>query len=732
MKIVLANLPWNVFLKTGVRAGSRWPHLKGPTERDYLPFPFFLAYAASLLKKHSFDVVLIDAIAEEMSYWYFLRLIHKLKPDILVCETSTVTLNHDLKLLSKIDEEVDIALCGPDINIREPLFFEKHGFIKYVFTGEYELTLLDLVTRLKEGRDIKEVPGLIYRDLKNIKTNPERPLADLDKLPWPLREGLPMDRYNDTPGDMPIPSVQIYASRGCPYKCKFCLWPQVMYQGNHYRTRNIVDVVDEMEYLVKKMHFKSIYFDDDTFNVGKERMLRLSDEIKARGLNVPWAIMARADLMDSEILERMRDAGLFAVKYGVESATQEHLDRIDKNMNLKKTEEIIRLTKRLGIKTHLTFTFGLPGETKESIKKTIDMALTLDPVTVQFSIATPFPGTVFYKEMKEKGQIISENWDEYDGNHKSVVASGTITKKDLEEAIRSAYRQWRAHCARRSPFKKAGYLKLALKSLKKYGFLVTILKIAAYLTRYVIRFFKEKILYKNEMARRIKEKGLKIGRLALLSDANGLNLYWDGMRLTKGGGFASGFSSGRMVSAQSSKHPWSFEKISDTEISLIRKQDDLGLDEIWTIKVIDEKQIDWDVDILLKNKVEALGARIELVLTGRYRTWVDSWGEGRLYPVNNHRKVELRNPNTDFIGLRGRKKLKGQLPTFFLDLSRNRDKYLPSIKNASSVLGARVLEVQSNFSNGKAGHSQSQYNLFSMRIKIVEEDFNKRSLNKKK
>ncbi len=158
----------------------------------------------------------------------------------------------------------------------------------------------------------------------------------------------------------------------------------------------------------------------------------------------------------------------------------------------------------------------------------------------------------------------------------------------------------------------------------------------------------------------------------------------------------------------------------------------MGLDEIWKIKVIDEKQIDWDVDILLKNKIEALAARIQLVLTGRYRIWIDSWGEGRLYPVNDHRKVELRNPHTDFIGLRGRKKLKGQLPTFFLDLSRNRDKYLPSIKNASSVLGARVLEVQSKFSNGKGERAFSSYNLFSMRIKIVEEDFNKRSLNKKK
>jgi radical SAM superfamily enzyme YgiQ (UPF0313 family) len=634
-----------------------------------------------------------------------------------------------LAKLAKISPTVKIALSGPDINIRQPEFLAKHTFIKYVFDGEYEFTLLDLVTSLKEGKDLKNIPGLIYRKSGKIMINPVRLLADLDKLPWPLRQGLPMDRYNDTPGDMPIPSAQIYASRGCPYRCKFCLWPQVMYHGNRYRTRNVKDVVDEMEYLVKEMHFKSIYFDDDTFNVGKERMLKLSQEIKSRKLNTPWAIMARADLMDQEILREMKDAGLFAVKYGVESASQEQLDRIDKNMDLRKTEEIIRLTKRLGIKTHLTFTFGLPGETKESIRNTIAMALRLDPVTVQFSIATPFPGTVFYNELKEKGQIVSQDWSEYDGNFKSVVASDQITGKDLELAIKSAYRQWSRHCARRNPFKRAGYLQLVLKSLKKYGFWLTVVKIGAHLLNYGIRFFKEKILYKYVLAQKIKERGLKVGRLLLLFEQGGLTIYWDGLRLTKGAGFSSEFS----TSLRSIKRPlpWSLEKVNETEMLLFRQEDDLGLEETWKIKVVDEKQIDWEVEVLLKNKIEDLAAKVQLLLTSRYRVWVDSWGEGRLYPVNDHRRINLRNPQTDFIGLRGRKKIKGQLPTFFLDLSKNRGQYTPAIRNARSVLGARVLEVASDLSNGASPQAFRPHNLFSARIKIVEEVFNKRKAARK-
>ncbi len=168
-----------------------------------------------------------------------------------------------------------------------------------------------------------------------------------------------------------------------------------MYNGTIYRVRNVADVVNEMEYLVKEMGFKSVYFDDDTFNIGKERMLKICDEIKRRKLNIPWAIMARADIMDEEILMNMKEAGLYAVKYGVESASQELLDAINKCMNIKKTERMIKFTKMLGIKTHLTFTFGLPGETKDTISGTVDFALRSDPTTIQFSIVTPFPGTRF-------------------------------------------------------------------------------------------------------------------------------------------------------------------------------------------------------------------------------------------------------------------------------------------------------------------------------------------------
>ncbi|MCX5702393.1 MAG: radical SAM protein, partial [Candidatus Omnitrophica bacterium] len=377
LKVLLLNLPWQREGKWGVRAGSRWPHIKDDLEEgSYLPFPFFKAYSVSLLRKHDFDAYLIDAIAEKIPEDKITDCIDHISPDLLVVETSTPSLNYDLSLLEKIgNKNFQICLCGPDMNIRNPEFLKNYKFIDYILYGEYEYSLLNLVKNLSRHKGLADINGLIYREGYDIKVNPPAALINLDTLPWPLREELPMHQYLDTPGRIPRPSVQMLASRGCPFGCNFCLWPQVMYHGRKYRFRDVIDTVDEMEYLVTRMGFKSVYFDDDTFNVGKERMLKLCQEIRNRGLErIPWAIMARADLMDEEILTQMKRSGLAAVKYGVESATQKLVNKCGKNMDLKKVEKMILFTKALDLRTHLTFTFGLPGETKSTINRTIDYA----------------------------------------------------------------------------------------------------------------------------------------------------------------------------------------------------------------------------------------------------------------------------------------------------------------------------------------------------------------------
>jgi len=455
LRILLANSPWFKKGFYGVRAGSRWPHFE-VAGTQYMPFPFFLAYAHSLLKHSGFDSHIIDGVAERMTMPDFHQRVMELSPDLVVYEVSTPSIEHDLEVARKTKEELGqstgIVFCGPHHTMYSENFLTEHREVDFCIQGEYEFALLELVERKSSDKSIDDVAGLIYRNADGkVKVNPRRPLEmDLGKFPWPSREDLPMTGYYDQPGGIPVPSLQMWASRGCPYQCIFCSWPQIMYAGNSYRVRDVKDVVAEIQWCIEKFGFKSVYFDDDTFNIGKPRILRLCEEIKKSGLKIPWAIMARADCMDREMLEAMVNAGLVALKYGVESGVQEILDSSGKSLDLKKVRETVRFTRELGVKFHLTFTFGLPGETLETIKKTIDLAMELNPDSLQFSIITPFPGSTYFQQLDSKGYILSRKWDEYDGYNRAVIRTDHLSSDDLEKALKVATKRWRGRVISRN------------------------------------------------------------------------------------------------------------------------------------------------------------------------------------------------------------------------------------------------------------------------------------------
>lgn len=492
LKVLLLNLPWQKEGKWGVRAGSRWPHIKDDSEGNYLPFPFFLAYATSLLKNHNIDAHIIDAIAEKVSFEKLLKRIIREEYNIFVIETSVPSFYDDLEMTKKLSSLGKIILCGPNPLIYSKEFLKNIPFVDYVIYGEYEFALLNLIKALKEKKDLKNIKGVIFREGSDIIKTPPQELIDINLLPWPEREELPIYNYWDMPGNIPYPSVQMLSSRGCVFSCNFCLWPQVVFMKK-YRARNIKDVVDEIQYMVEKFGFKSIYFDDDTFNIGKERILNLCKEIIKRDLNkIPWAIMAKADLMDEELLDNLKKAGLFSVKYGIENADQEIVNRCGKNLNLKKAEKMIKHTKSLGIKIHLTFSFGLEGETKDTIKKTIDYALKLNPDSVQFSIITPFPGTKLYDDLDKEGRILTKNWSFYDGHYSCVFRPQNLSPKDLEEAKQYAYRVWKDFQRKKRGF--FGDLKRFLNYTKEKGLSYAFCKSFEYL-KYLL-FYRKKFLGK--------------------------------------------------------------------------------------------------------------------------------------------------------------------------------------------------------------------------------------------
>lgn len=448
-KVFLGNPPWNKPGFYGVRAGSRWPHFESETER-YMPFPFQLAYAAALMQLHKFEVLLVDGIAERMTEDAFVRRILELAPNLILLEVSSPSFSADIQfarhLRSRLGPDVLIAFCGPHAPMFSPAFLKTNTVVDMVLKGAYEKTLLSMALALSTGQPLDGVKGLIFRNKRGsvVFTGPPEVIKDIDDLPWPARHFLPMNNYFDQPGGLPEPTLQMWASRGCPYSCSFCVWPQLM-NGRTYRPRSVNAILDEMEQASVQYNLKSVYFDDDTFNIGKDRMLSFCREKSRRQLKLPWAIMARADAMDREILQAMAKSGLWAVKYGIESAVPELLAHIGKKFDLQKAVVNIKTTQRLGIKTHLTFMFGIPGETRETVRRTVALAKELNPDSVQFSILTPLPGTRIYDELQASGHLINGEWEQYDGYFSAVIRTAEMTANDLEDALRWAWHQWYRH-----------------------------------------------------------------------------------------------------------------------------------------------------------------------------------------------------------------------------------------------------------------------------------------------
>ncbi len=444
-RVFLGNAPWRKPGYYGVRAGSRWPHFEAE-EMEYMPFPFFLAYAAAIIERDGFPTLLVDAIAENISDDQFIEKMLDFKPDLVLLEICTPSIDADMKMLKRVRTEapnVKIALAGLHHEMYQTLFLMENLDADIVLIGEYELSLLDVCNTLESGGSPAGINGVIAREDGQVINGGRRSLTtDLSQFPWPARHFLPMSNYHDEPGSIPRPSVQMWASRGCPFDCTFCAWPQIMYDSRKYRARAIVDVVDEMEWLVKECGFASVYFDDDTFNIGKERMLDFAREVKSRSLDVPFAIMARADLMDREILEALKGAGLYALKYGVESAEQKLLDQCAKGLDIEEVKRTVQTTHDLDIKMHLTFMFGMPGETMETARKTIDLALEMKAESVQFTVATPFPGSKYWQEMVDAGKLTSRDYTRYDGFRSAVVKTDSLSSKQLEGILIEANRRW--------------------------------------------------------------------------------------------------------------------------------------------------------------------------------------------------------------------------------------------------------------------------------------------------
>jgi hypothetical protein len=444
MKILVANPPWKRGRFSGIRSGCRFPYLTDELSAkgipSYIPFPFSLAQATALLKKHGFEVEFWDWVADGGELEEFLRQVVAYRPDLYIQEVVAPSYPDDKLVLEALRHslpDATLAVAGTMITGWGTEMLAQTPCIDVGLPYEWEETALDLASRLRDRHTLTGTPGLFHRQDGVVVAEPRRPRPDVNSLPWSFRDTLPMLNYNDDFAFLPVPNLQMFSSRGCPYRCSFCLWINARYGDLQVSYRDPADIIAEIQYCLGKWPFKAVYFDDDTFNIKKSHVLGIADAYARSDIKVPWAAMCRADLFDRETLQECKKSGLYAVKYGIDSATPEIIQAIGKNLDLEKAREVIAYTRELGIKVHLTMMIGLPGETHQTIKRTWKFAKQVKPDYMQFSLATPYPGTELYDQAREKGWIVSKNWSEYNADSQAAMCTDALTREELEAWART-------------------------------------------------------------------------------------------------------------------------------------------------------------------------------------------------------------------------------------------------------------------------------------------------------
>jgi hopanoid biosynthesis associated radical SAM protein HpnJ len=413
-------------------AGARYQASREVTSFWY---PTWLCYPAGMIE----GSLVVDAPVQKLNLEECLKISRGF--DLVVMYTSTPTLKIDSETARRIKEQKPATvtiLTGPHVTILpEESLRAAGGAVDIVCRGEFDYAVKELC----EGKEWGKVDGISFlKDGKVVHTPDRPPIEDLDALPFAsqvYQRDLPITEYI-IPHFL-HPYVSIYSSRGCPSKCTYCLWPQT-YTGQKMRTRSPQNVYEEVRWIKENMpEVREISFDDDTFSADRKHARAVAELLKPLGIS--WTINARANC-DFETLKIMREAGLRHVVVGYESGNEQILKNIKKGVTREQAIQFTRDCKKLGISIHGAFIMGLPGETRETIRETIEYAKMLDLNSIQVSLASPYPGTEFYEQSKREGWISSDSFLDDTGHQTCVINYPHLSNREIFDAVELFYNKF--------------------------------------------------------------------------------------------------------------------------------------------------------------------------------------------------------------------------------------------------------------------------------------------------
>jgi radical SAM superfamily enzyme YgiQ (UPF0313 family) len=425
MKIALIQPPWSNLcgkFQSLARVEGLYP-------------PLGIAYLATIAEEMGHEVLLVDGEANQISMQDTYKKIKKFNPDILGITSATPLFDKATKLAKAVKKSMKttVLIGGPHITALKEKAFDD-GF-DVGFIGEAEETFKEFLENFGDEDAYQHINGLMLRKGNKVFLTAHRPyMKDLDSIKFPARHLMNLDRYLSSTKRGLIKHTTIMASRGCPFQCVFC--SQHTMFGRVARFRSGKNVVDEMEEAYRKHGIDHFIFVDSTLTLKRSQVEEICHEIIKRKLNkITWEGWTRANLIDEKLLRLMKRAGFIRISFGIESGDPRILKLIKKEVKLEDIRKAYKLVEKVGIEATCSVMIGHPGETRESIMKTIRFVRSIPQVKYSpLSITVPYPGTEVLDMAKKRRhglKLHTEDYTKFSRYGNSVMSVNDLSPEDL-------------------------------------------------------------------------------------------------------------------------------------------------------------------------------------------------------------------------------------------------------------------------------------------------------------
>jgi len=417
---------------------SRTSRSPAVTKGGTLYYPIWLAYAVGVAEKAGHNVMFLDAPADGLDIEDIFNGIDDFVPDLSVVDTSTPSIYNDIHVAEKIKEKypsVFSVLVGTHPSAMPEDTLSLSNSIDAVAVGEYDYIIRDLAGALENNRSLNNVDGLVYRNgnicIKNQKKNKIENLDDIPFVSTVYKKHLNHRNYFFAAASYPM--MMIITGRGCPFKCFFCVYPQV-FHDRKYRTRSPENVVDEFEYIVDNFPgVREIGIEDDCFTANRNHVRRICELLIERSVRIKWYCNVRGDL-DYKLLKLMKQAGCRLVTVGFESGSQNILDNMHKGEKIEKYYQFAEDARKAGILVHGCIMVGNPGDTRETLAESYEFAKKISCDSMQFYPLYVYPGTEAYDWAKRNSYINTDDFSKWlteDGLHNCVLNTPELSSDEM-------------------------------------------------------------------------------------------------------------------------------------------------------------------------------------------------------------------------------------------------------------------------------------------------------------